>query len=239
MLKTPLFFRFFAPFRLWVLLSMLLAGAVVAQTSGPKPAPLAAVPPAAMPAAKAATKTSTTKSTKEKPEIRKRPSEVFPKAEWPATAEKALAQLSVMVRQVEKMRQQAAKGDALKLDCLNIAYARLKGLLQVAENARKAMNLALAVDPILAAHDFDKVIGVRRSADQVFGDAHRCVGADVTDATAEVEMLVDDTFKDFDPYYGDVSFFFDASGVLIDGGKGQLGNNDPNAPRPPDASGVN
>jgi hypothetical protein len=74
--------------------------------------------------------------------------------------------------------------------------------------------------------------------DDLLQAAVNCAGAESTETNTSVELEVDPSVANVDPYYGNPAFFFDPQTAIVDGDTGTIGEDNPDTPRPPPASGL-
>jgi hypothetical protein len=165
---------------------------------------------------------------------------LVPEARFTAVASESVAGMrGSMQRGLEELHRAREKKDAVQLTCVNEHVTAMKGVLKVAENAGVELEEAVATSQTARArYEFRKVQASKKRMDKLLGAALNCAGADSTFSTTAVTVEVDDAVLQFDPYYGDADFFFDAQDDLSSGRTARLGEPDQLSRRPPPASGV-
>jgi hypothetical protein len=145
-----------------------------------------------------------------------------------------------LTKGLDELKDARDKKDAVQLTCVNEQVTAMKGILRVSEDAIVSLQEALASsDAERSRFEFRKIQVSKRKMDELLQAAVNCAGAEASESNTSVEMEIDPSLAEVDPYYGDPSFFFDPAEALVSGDVGQLGQDqDPGQVRPPPASTV-
>jgi hypothetical protein len=162
-----------------------------------------------------------------------------PPERYGTEAEQALSRMrATMQKGLDEVKKARQDKDSVRLLCVNEPVAAMKGVLRVAENANVDMQEAVATgEQAQARREFRKIRQGHRQMDNLLTQAQNCTGVSSTESTTSVDVEFDPEFLVTDPYYGNDSFFYDPTDDVIEG-ESDLGERDPNALRPPPASGI-
>ncbi len=166
------------------------------------------------------------------------PAAQIPMSRYGEVAQENIAAMRTALDKAQvELKTAREKRDAVEFTCVNENVTAMKGILKVAEEAVEALREALeSNDTGRARYEFRKIHVSKRKMDDLLTAAINCVGADATASNTSVDMAIDPDLADFDPYYGDPSFFYDPTTTLIAGDTGVIGEEDPPDVRPPPVS---
>ncbi len=146
----------------------------------------------------------------------------------------------LLTKGLDRLREAREQKDAVLLTCVNEQVTGMKGILRVSEDAFIALQEAQANKASeKGAYEFSKIRVSRVKMKDLYQAALNCAGAEATVSNTTVDVEIDPSIAEDDPYYGDPDFFYTPADTLADGSSGELGDTeDPPYVRPPPASGT-
>jgi hypothetical protein len=168
------------------------------------------------------------------------PTASIPQTRWlPQGQEYLTSMRNSLTKGLDELKEAREAKDAVQLTCVNEQVTAMKGLLRVSEDAIVALQESLSTnDSERARYEFRKIHVSKRKMDDLLQAAVNCAGAESTETNTSVELEVDPSVANVDPYYGNPAFFFDPQTAIVDGDTGTIGEDNPDTPRPPPASGL-
>lgn len=147
---------------------------------------------------------------------------------------------ALLTKGLERLREAREAKDAVQLTCVNEQVTAMKGILRVSEDAFIALQEAQATASAeRARYEFSKIRVSRQKMKELYQSALNCAGAEATVSNTTVEVEIDPSIAEDDPYYGDPDFFYTPADTLARDSTGELGDTtDPPYVRPPPASGT-
>ena len=138
---------------------------------------------------------------------------------------------STLTKALEILRKVRENPDAIQLTCVNDAITTMKGVMKVSEDANISLQEALATSATERAnYEFSKIEVSQRKMTELYTSALNCSGSDTSGTTTSVEVEVDDSLAQPDPYYGNNSLFFEPETNIVNGGRGDSYDCDPRLP---------
>lgn len=144
------------------------------------------------------------------------------------------------IRQVglRKLEEARKSKDALALQCVNENLATIKAMVSLGTKAKSGVERAVASgDRDKAKREMGKLNAAASKTSQAGASVRNCAGGDAVDTSTEVEVLVDESIGDSDPYYGNNGQFSDPANNVVNnnGGTTSAGTDSgtTNPPPPP------
>jgi hypothetical protein len=139
-----------------------------------------------------------------------------------------------LTKGLEILREAREAKDALRLQCVNEKITAMKGVLRISEDAYISLQEALATKATeRARYEFNKVRTSKNKMAELVSAAQNCVGAEaVYTGDSQVEVEIDPSIAQQDPYFGNPDFFYTPDDALPNGPPDGPGDEPPSA-RPP------
>lgn len=166
----------------------------------------------------------------------KKDDEQVPVAKFEEKAAEYLVEMrSNLTKGLAILRDAREDKDALRLQCVNEKIAAMKGVLRISEDANISLQETLATQATeRARYEFNKVRTSKNKMAELVSAAQNCVGADaVYTGDSQVEVEIDPSVANYDPYYGNPDFFFTPEDTLASPPGEGVGGDDPPDARPP------
>jgi hypothetical protein len=165
--------------------------------------------------------------------------EDLPPSKWEATAKKAMQEMrEALATALTLLGDARQKNDEIRLDCLNEKVTKMKARMRISNEADKNLEIAIRDQNVDSGRANLKTIRVNQAKMQeLLTQAHNCAGVSAEGVDgSKLDVEIDPTLLDEDPYYGSEDLFYSPDEVLVGGTTGEIGEDSPDVARPPPVS---